>query len=713
MRTTTARAGEQPGAEAAQMPTHLPTSNRPLNAGTSMDDDTSRLDAIPKVTGRARYGRDVYPANGLFAKFIRCPWGLAELSGVDADAAKKIPGVVEVVLEDNKRGQYHGHNVGYVVAESPAALRRAMKALNAQWKRQTAKTRIEDGMEDPPETSQETTDSLAGADKVLEATYSTEVQTHCSLETHGASVDFRGESATVYASTQGTSAATEGLDSALGLKKGDFEVVCEFVGGGFGSKLNGPGKEGIVASRIAAKHKRPVYLFCDRKEDQTDTGNRPSMVARVKMGIKNDGTIVGGRIHVWGGTGVAGGGGGANIPSNRYNLGKVQTSSANVKFNAGAPRAFRAPGHPQGAFAEELMVDELAALVNMDPLKLRMSLERSDDRKEMLAKGAELIGWKDRQANGSQKSVIRTGYGMGTTAWGRFPSDVEAEVVIHKDGSVEARTGTQDIGTGQRTVMGVVTAETLGVPLRMVSVSIGSSKLPPGPGSGGSVTAHNTAPAMTEAAENARRKLLESVAQRAGADVSEFEIADAQILRNKKAFSSFADACARLASDIVGRGTWNQQKLRADTTKGHSQGAQFVKLRVDTETGVIRVDRVIAIQSCGRVVARKLAESQVIGGVIQGISYALFEHRLLDRATGAMVNPNMEMYKILGTRDMPHIEPVLWTKGQDGVRPIGEPPTVPTSGAIACALFNALGVPVRSLPLTPDKVLSALSGGKA
>jgi xanthine dehydrogenase YagR molybdenum-binding subunit len=678
-----------------------------------MDDNTSRLDALAKVTGRAKYGRDVYLPNSLFVRFIRSPWGLAELASTDTEAAKKIPGCIDVVLDDNKRGQYHGHNVGYVVAESPAALHRALKALNPQWKRQQPKARIEDAMEDPPAPNDDTTELFKQADKVLEATYSTEVQTHCSLETHGASIDHRGDSATVYSSTQGTSAATEGLDEALGLKKGDFEVVCEYVGGGFGSKLNGPGKEGVVASRIAAKHKRPVYLFCDRREDQTDTGYRPSMVARVKIGVKNDGTILGGRIHVWGGTGVANGGGGANIPSNRYNLGKIQTSSANVRFNAGAPRAFRAPGHPQGAFAEELMLDELAALTGADPLELRLKLERTEERREMLAKGAELIGWKDRKANGSQNAVIRTGYGMGTTTWGRFPAGVETEVVIHKDGSVEARTGTQDIGTGQRTVMAIVAAQTLGVPLHMVAVRIGSSKLPPGPGSGGSVTAHNTAPAMTEAAAEAKRKLLESVAQRAGADVSEFDIVDAQVLRNKAPFSSFADACARLANDLVGRGTWNQQKLRDDKSKGHSHGAQFVKLRVDTETGVVRVDRIVAIQSCGRVVARKLAESQIIGGVIQGISYALFEHRLLDRNTGAMVNPNLEMYKILGTRDMPLIEPVLWPKDQDGVRPIGEPPTVPTSGAIACALFNALGVPVRSLPLTPDKVLSALQGAKA
>jgi xanthine dehydrogenase YagR molybdenum-binding subunit len=698
-----------------QIPTYMPTNNRPINMGASMNDDTSRLDAVAKVTGRARYGRDMYLPNSLFVRFVRCPWGLAELESSDEAAAKKVKGVVDVVLESGKkRGQYNGDTLGYVVADSPRAAALGIRALACKWKRQTAKTRIEDDMGDAPAPSDETQDLLKNAEHVLDAVYSTEVQTHCALETHGVSIDHRGDSATVYASTQGTKSVRDGLDQHLGLKRGEYEVVCEYIGGGFGSKLNGPGKEGVTAAQVAAKHKRPVYLFCDRAEDHLDTGNRPSMRTAVKIGFKSDGTILGGLIHVWGGTGVARGGGDARIPSGRYRFGKVQRSSADVRFNAGSPRPFRAPGCPQGSFAEELILDEIAAIAGLDPLRLRLTLDHDDDRREMMNLGAKLIGWNDRKTNGSQHSTIRTGYGMGTTAWGRFPSDVEAEVVINRDGSVEARTGTQDIGTGQRTIMAVVAANTIGVPLNLVSCSIGSSKLPEGPGSGGSVTAHNTCPAMTQAAADAKKKFLELVAKRAGADAAEFDVANGEVLRNKSPFSSWKDACAKLAADsVVGRGTWNQTKLRDDPSKGHSSGAQFVKLSVDTETGVIRVDHVVAVQSCGRVVCRKTAESQIIGGVIQGVSYALFENRLLDRNTGAMVNPNLEMYKILGTRDMPHIEPVLWPKGQDGVRSLGEPPTIPTSGAIAGALLNAIGKPVRSLPLTPDKVLAALAGGAA
>ena len=162
---------------------------------------------------------------------------------------------------------------------------------------------------------------------------------------------------------------------------------------------------------------------------------------------------------------------------------------------------------------------------------------------------------------------------------------------------------------------------------------------------------------------------------------------------------------------ITGRGNRNDGVARYDRD-GHTYGAQFVDLMVDTETGQIRVDRIVAVQACGQVVLRKMAESQIIGGVTQGVSYALYEDRILDRNVGAMVNPNLEMYKWAGARDGPRIEPVFYTKGQSSPRSLGEPPTIPTAGAIACAVYNAIGVPVRSLPLTPDKVLAALDGAK-
>ncbi|MHC4986834.1 MAG: xanthine dehydrogenase family protein molybdopterin-binding subunit, partial [Planctomycetota bacterium] len=458
--------------DARHVPTVMPTGNRPQNQGKAIDDDTSRLDAVAKVTGRARYSRDVYLPNSLFVCFVRCPYGAGELRSTDTEAALAVPGVIEVHLE-GEQGQYHGHPVGYLVAESPNAMRRGLRALDARWRQRPAKTMIADENGDPP--------------KPPEPSAETRALLH------------RGDHAVAYISTQGTFAARDGLGDALGLPESGFEVSCEYIGGGFGSKLNGAGKEGSTAAKVAAKYRRPAYLFVDRAEDHLDTGNRPSSRTYVKLGFMSDGTILGGQIQTWGGVGVSGRGG-VGIPSKSYDLGVIDKEHAAVRFNGGAERPFRAPGRPQGAFAEELTLDTIATTVKMDPLDLRLKLAVEADHREMLAQCAERIGWNRRVPTGTQTGVLRRGFGVGTGSWPRFPAEAEAEVVINRDGSVEVRTGTQDIGTGQRTVAGVLVAEHLGIPLRHVAVRIGHSTDPIGPMSGGSMTAHNTAPALIEAA---------------------------------------------------------------------------------------------------------------------------------------------------------------------------------------------------------------------
>lgn len=692
---------------------HMPTTNRPGNMGQSMDDDASRLDAIAKVMGFATYARDYYVDGSLFVGFIRCPYGSAEIESIDEAAARGVAGVLRVQI-DRREGTYAGQPVGHVVAQGKMALRRAMRALDARWRVRPFEVSLERAMSEPPASDPAIDTLLNEADRVFEAEYSTPVQTHCPLETHGAVVDHRGERATVYSSTQGVQSAADGLEEALGLPRSGYEVVAEYVGGGFGSKLNGAGREGIVAAQVSREFGRWTSCFTDRDEDHVDTGNRPSSVTRVRIGISRDGRILGGRIHTAGATGVGRGGGGCSIPSGHYDLGRTQKTHQDVQINAGAPRPFRAPGWPQGKFAEELMLDEICAMTGEDPLAMRLRLETSGARKEMLEVGAGLIGWNSRPGNGlgvvEGKPHLRRGLGLGSTSWPRFPAQAEAEVVVRRDGSVEARTGTQDIGTGMRTVAGILCAEHLGVPLRSVRVSIGRSSLPVGPGSGGSMTSHNVAPAMIAAAEDARNKILDILAEQVGTPARELSIHSGQVLRHGEPLMSFEDACARLGREqIVGRGEFSQRGgAQQHLGEGHSDGVQFVELEVDIETGVIHVRRVVAIQSCGRVVCRKTAESQIIGGVIQGLSFALFEEKLMDPSLGAMVNANLEQYKILGTNDMPAIEPVLWSKGQTGVRSLGEPPTIPTAGATACALLNAIGAPVRRLPLRPDRVLEAI-----
>ncbi len=690
------------------MPTDLPTTNRPMNAGSSVNDDTSRLDGPAKVTGKAKYGRDMYFTGGLYVGFLRCPYGAAKLDSLDENAAKAVPGVVEVKIT-RRDGKYHGQPMGQVVAESPLAMKRGLRALKCTWTPQPVKTRISDTLTDLPEPEDKAKEALDAAELKLEAVYTTPVQPHSCLETHGASIEFKGESAIIHSSTQGTSAvARGGLDKPLGLAQTAIEVNCEYVGGGFGSKLGEPGVECHAAASAAGKHKRSAYMFADRSGDQTDTGMRPASQTLARIAFKKDGTITGGEIRTWGGTGL-GGGGGCSVPSGRYKLGVKKSSHEDIGHNGGKVMPARAPGSPQGGFAEELMLDEIALMCGMDPLVLKRKLAARDTYREMMDMGAKMIGYADRKPTGTQTGQLRIGYGIGTASWGGVGPGGKAEVVIHHDGSVESRTGTQDAGTGTRTVAGIVAADALGIPLHLVTVRIGHSNLPPGPGSGGSQVTGQIAPTIARAAQDARQQLLEQVAKGASVEIADLDIKNGVITNKGQPLMSWKEACEKLPMDgIVGR-----PKEKGEAGQGGNDGVQFVKLSVDAETGVVRPLHVVAIQSAGKIIFRKGAESQVIGAVTQGISNALFERQVLDRNVGTMLNDNLESYKILGPYDMPKIETVLWGHGQTGVRGIGEPPIAATSGAVACAIFNAIGKPVRDLPMTPDRILAAMEGGKA
>ena len=468
--------------QTTHVPTIMPTTNRPINNGASLDDDTSRLDGIAKVTGAAQYSRDKYLPNTLFAAFFRCPFGAAELESIDEAAAMKVDGVAEVKKErDNCT--YHGQPGGYVVAESPLALKRGLKALNPQWKQQRFNRAIEDEVDAWPALKSSAEEVLGAADHVLEAVYTTQV-----ADSRADRNAWRGDRPQgrhrhgVRLHAGARSARRMGWDDPIGLPRSKFEVNCEYVGGGFGSKLNGAGKEGITAARISKKYKRPCHFFVDRPGDQLDTGNRPSSRVYVRLGYKNNGAIVGGQIDSFGGVGVGGGGGGTRVPSGRYRMGEVELSHSDVSFNAGAPRPFRAPGCPQGAYVEELMLDEIATGAGVDPLELRLNLERSGDRKEMLELAAERIGWSGphqyRRPTRRDPARLWTGHHVVGDA---IPPAQRPRWSSTATVRSKSRTGTQDIGTGQRTMAAVVAADALNVPLKMVHVAIGRSSLPYGP----------------------------------------------------------------------------------------------------------------------------------------------------------------------------------------------------------------------------------------
>lgn len=361
----------------------------------ALENDAVRLEIVEKVTGSARYTTDYYLPNMLWAAYIRSDYGDARVLSSNVDAARAVKGVLEVELE-KQAGRYHGDRLGHVCAESRQALDQALTALDLKFEVRRPRTRLESERTPiselkPAENDAQAQQTLDESDIVAEAEFQTQVQIHCCLEPHSCVVDFRGDSAIAYGSTQSNIAFRNDLARELGLRPDQVEFHCEHVGGGFGSKF-GADTQGVLAARMSKKYGHPCRVVCNRKEEQLDTGNRPGSMQHMKIGLGQDGKIRGGQIATWGSVGPSGGGGGVANPS-RYAFRTIARVHEDVSLNGGYPRPMRAPGHPQAMFAIELMMDLLAEKVGLDPLEFRLLNETSDVRREMLKVGAEQIGW--------------------------------------------------------------------------------------------------------------------------------------------------------------------------------------------------------------------------------------------------------------------------------------------------------------------------------
>ncbi len=679
----------------------------------AMENRLARPDVRQKVTGAAKFAADMFPKNVVYAKFIRFPFGKGKVETADVEAARKVKGVISVDVNMQADAKYAGHSIGRVVAETRDAIDDAVEALGLKFRFTDPRSRAEDVYQGVPEASPEDLDKLKNifdqTPVVVEATYTTQVQTHTSLEPHGSMVDHRGEELEAWTSTQAVMGCQEGFENASGLSASKITVHAEYVGGGFGSKFS-IGAEGGLATEISKQQGRPCRVVLDRREEHSDGGNRPGSIQYMKIGADKSGKIIGGRVHLMSSVGFGRGRGGVKNP-NYYDFGTIVKTEADESLNAGLPAAFRAPGYPQGAFAYESMIDELAAGLRMDPVEVRLKNETSDRRRKQLKMGAELIGWDGRVADGASPGRIKTGYGCGVASWGNGKGKCQADIDVYRNGDLEVRIGIQDIGTGASAVVIDVVAYHLGIDRNRIKGRLGNSNYPPGPGSGGSVTSRLSAPALMDAAESAMKAVRKIVAKEMKVADDEVEYSAGHF--NKKGSTqkvAWKDACALLPTEkVTVSGEFNDEFVG----NGVSDCAQFAQVEVDTETGIVHVRKVVAVHACGKPVNRLTAENQICGGVIQGISFALFEQRILDRRTGGHVNHDMLYYKIAGSKDVPEIIPVLDVEeGDNGVKSLGEPATIPTSAAIANAVANATGARVRHLPITPARVLAALDSAK-
>jgi xanthine dehydrogenase YagR molybdenum-binding subunit len=701
----------------------------PADQRTLIGTRISRLDGPWKSSGRVKYSYDINRPGMLYGRMVLCPHAHAKVVKIDTSEAEKMPGVkaVQIMLDEGKEALWAGQEIVALAAETEDQVRDAARRVKIEYQPLpylvTDATPDKAGAQYIKDLTEKTTgDPTAGfqqAEVTHEGRYGATVITHCCLESHGQVAEWNGDALTVWASTQNVSGIGGEIGTGVGIPGNKVEIITPVMGGGFGSKFSGDAW-GVACAQLAKKAGRPVKMMLERDHELMVAGARPSMYADVKVAAKKDGTLVAWDSHSWGTAGPASPG----APTLPYVF-KIPNSRAKhtaVLTNIGPERAWRAPNHPQMCVITMGALDDLAAKLQMDPVdffqkNIGITGDRSKNYSEELAKASELFDWKKKwHARGDSGSgPVKRGVGVSIHTWGGAPNNSNCIATIHPDGSTEVSMGTQDLGVGTRTVIAIVAAETFGLPLEGVTVNIGDSKYPSAGASGGSTTVGGVSSSTRRATVDAANQLFAKVAPSLGASADQLEAVGGQI-RVKGDLSksiSWKQACAKLGTESITAAG----KTSRDLTSASVAGVQMAEVAVDTETGIVRVQKIVAVQDCGLVIDLKTAESQVYGALIMGVTYSLYEEKIMDQQTGHCLNPNMEFYKLAGIGDVGELVVHMMTgPGYDerGVIGLGEPPTVSPGAVISNAVANAIGVRVQYIPITPDRVLAALAkGGKA
>ena len=554
---------------------------------------------------------------------------------------------------------------------------------------------------------------------IVEGLYSTQVQTHTSLETHGGICEWNGENLTAWVSTQAVHATREGTARALNIPQTNVRVITDYMGGGFGSKLGGD-VQVVICARLAKMANAPVKLMLDRKEEHLVTGNRPSAFAKIRAGVDANGKLLAIDAETWG-TGGAGQGSNFPVPYQVYVFPSRRQRHTDVYINAGPQRAFRAPGHPQSCFVTEIVMDELADRLRLDPLELRLRNLPPEARER--AVGALLQDGRgaDRLEQASSDRRFRHGsdqarHGLRGQPVGaeRQPTDRAPPVEIHPDGGVVMQE--RDAGhrhrhanaRGDRDRRDDGPADRVGVARRSATPTIRGRQA-----AAAASRRRRSRRSSAWPADDALQQLFAKVAPA-------LKVADPSTPRRR------ARTCSRRERSQNGHDV--ERSVQADRDRCQStrrrRGRRACRPPVPaacssptskwtSRTGVTRVKRIVCVQDCGMIVDKLTAESQCYGGIIMGLGFALFENRILDRNTAQMVNPNMEWYLVPGMSDIPQIDVTLVDQPTRGVIGLGEPPVISTAAAVGNAVANAIGARVRTLPLTPAAVLSALERERA
>ena len=704
-----------------------------------------RIDGRLKVTGQARYAFEAAADRILYGAVIGSTIGRGRVCAIETGAAEAVDGVLAVIVDDphlpsgganvrdpalrgpTDRIDQLGQPIGIVVADTADAAREAAALVRVTY-------HDEPGRFDPRAVEVQTDHQLgfikpvrigdldaamATAPVTLDRTYTTPIHFPAALEPHATLAEWRDDRLVIRSSLQMMAASRQTIAASLGLDETKVRVLAPFVGGGFGGKT-GVGPELVLAAIAARRTGRPVKIALPRRQHAYLVHHRSETVQRIRLAADRDG-----RLSAIGQESIA------SQKDDRAFLepvpfGSLPLYAAPVRlFTTALARvdlpptgAVRAPGEAVGTFGLEGAMDELAEQLGLDPIELRRRNEPESEpgsgkpfsqRRlvECYDEGARRFGWERRiPTPGSTRSGDwLIGIGMATAFRGNFTVEAEARVTLGADGRATVETDMTDIGTGTYTILAQVAGEMLGLPLSAVDVVLGDSDLPKSPGSGGSFGAGGSGSAVALACED----ILAEIALRMNAAPDELMLKDGCITAGGR---QVALTELLRGQALIGNGH-QRPGTNAKTTSQASHGAHFAEVAVNAVTGEVRVRRMLGVFEVGRVLNPKTARSQMIGGMIWGQAYALSEEGVVDARFGNFVNPDFGEYHVAVNADVRHVE-CHFLGGPDdlanpvGAKAVGELGISGAGAAVANAVYNACGVRVRDMPITPDKLLAGL-----
>jgi CO/xanthine dehydrogenase Mo-binding subunit len=680
-----------------------------------------RVDGVERARGEAIFTADLQLNGMLHTAVLRSPHPRARVKRIDLMPSLGLPGVHAAIgpgdcerLTDECN--FQGAAIAAVCADTYGQARAALRAIDVEFEVLEPLLDADDAVRrgqllGEPSTRErgDTERGFAEADAVVEGELRTQVVLHNSMETHQAVVQWVGDGIDVYISTQYIWGIRDEVAAGLGLPPDKVRVVCNYMGGGFGSK-NGADDYTFIAAELAKRTGRPVKCALTRREENLAAGNRNATIQRLKLGARSDGTLVAMTGEYVNAVGWGGWIAGTDGPMHTlYACANVRSTLHGAKLNLPPMKAFRAPGFVEGTFGLETLLDELAAKLDLDPLELRRmnhaEHDASDDRpfssKNLLEcyRRAEPHWERRHEVRSRSTDTVKRGVGMASQVWyggGGPPS--YAWVRVGSDGRATVVTAMQDIGTGSKTAMAQIAAEELRIPLDHVTVSLGdSARGPYAVISAGSSTIPSMGPAVRAAAADARRQIEEIAEQKGTPDAPLEEIV-----------ALLEDA------QILGKGARGPNPTGMQVL---TFGVQVAEVAVDVETGEVWVERLAAVHDVGRVINPLGASSQIEGGIIQGIGHTLSEVRLQDPRTGTILTTSLDAYKLPTIADVPEIVSELIDAPDAhltnlGSKGLGEPPIVPTAAAIANAIRDATGADIRELPISREEMLRALREAK-